>query len=111
MERLVLRELLQQAHLRDADLPQRSIRRESQKIRMGGKKQGILIPFVRRQLLPPEDEARVIGQAKIVLLNLFGRAEQASRKTAGERGFSEPFEAREEHRLLNAVARDHPFER
>ena len=53
----------------------------------------------RREVFRARDQIRVLRQAEIVLLDLFGRSQKPRRETPGERGFAEPLESRKEHRL------------
>lgn len=102
---------LQKTHLRNADLPQRPIRSEGQEIRMRTEEERIVIPFIRGQFLPGLDQFYVLFEAEIVVLDPAGRAEQTRDESPRERGFAQPLQPREKHRLRDAFALDHALER
>ena len=111
VQRFIRRPLLEQTHLRNAQLPQRTVRRKGQKIRMRTKKQRIFIPFISRKFFAPVDQADVLRQAQVVAFNLLGRAQQPRRETSDQSRLAQTFQPGKQHGLRDTPVRNHPFER
>ncbi len=82
VQRLILRALLQQAHLLDGDLPQRAVRRKGQEIGMRGKQQRIFVALVGWPFFALGDGFGVRLQAQIVLFDFVRAADHAPPRIA-----------------------------
>ena len=68
-ERLILRALFKQAHLRDGDLAQRTVRGEGDEVRVRGEQQRIFISLLGSPFFTVSDELKIRFAAEVVLLD------------------------------------------
>ena len=103
--------LFEQAHLRNADLAQRSVGGEGEEVRMGAEKERIVVALVGGKFFAGVDQADVVWQAEVVALDLFGGSEKFGGEAADEGCFADAFETGKEHGLRDASAFHHAGER
>src|SRR5580698_2697793 len=112
MQRLKLRAFLQEAHLLNGDLSQRSIGWKGQEVGMRSKQQRVFVAFVGRPFLALRDDLGIGFQAEIVLLDFVRSADRVLTKHGGresprQRGFAHSFRAIQQNGLWDALLLRH----